>query len=88
MNRGIIRHSSTTKGDIMRLEVEKHEYEEINIETFGGDLELSIKLTNMKLELETQPYDLLNDLVGEMSKFYSLEEIDSIMNELKQRWWG
>lgn len=72
----------------MEFKIEKHEYEGINIETFGGDLEMSIKLPNMKMELETEPYDLLNDLVGEMSKFYNVIEIKEIMTELVERWWG
>jgi len=72
----------------MRVEVEKHEYEGVNIETFGGDLEMSIKLQNMKIELETQPYELLNDLVGEMSKYYNTIEMKEIMAELMERWWG
>lgn len=72
----------------MELKVEKHEYEGINIETFGGDLEMSIKLLNTKMILETQPFCLLNDLVGEMSKFYNPIEMKEIMTELLERWWG
>jgi hypothetical protein len=71
----------------MELTVEKHEYEEIEVTKIGSDLQTTLKALNLKFELEVQPYQILNDLVGEMSKFYGKDEMQEILQELIQRWY-
>jgi hypothetical protein len=74
------------RGDIMELTIEKHEYEGIKIDEVGGDLELTLLLLNMKIELEVMPYDLLKDLMAQLSLFYTEDELREIMEELLHQW--
>ena len=72
----------------MEFIVEKHEYEEIEVTKIGSDLQTALIALNLKIELEVQPYELLKDLVAEMSKFYEKEEMKEIMEELLHLYWG
>lgn len=71
----------------MELKVQKEEYDGMNIHEIGCDLEISILLQSLQIDLDIQPYDMLKDIVGEMAKYYTKYEMMDIMRELVAKFW-
>ena len=70
----------------MDLRIQQHEYEGIEVTKFGSDMQTTLKLLNLDVELDVQPYQLLKDMLGEMSKFYGEDELQEIAQEIIQGW--
>jgi len=70
----------------MELRVWKEEYQEIEVTKFGSDMQTTIKLLNLDVEVDVQPYQLLKDILGEMSKFYGEDELQDIAQEIIHGW--